>query len=91
MLMVVMVVVVVVVVTVLKVDNIKMPKCCFRSRLPPTSELEPHVQKSRLTAPATKSEHCACHEMCASTLSACYEKSTRATNARGFRCACHEK
>ena len=37
--------------------SIMMPKCCFRSRLRPVSENEPHVQKSRFTAPATKPEH----------------------------------
>ena len=35
-------------------DKIKMPKCSVRLRLPFTSENEPHVQKSRFTAPATK-------------------------------------
>ena len=37
--------------------NMKMPKRSFRLRLPPTSENEPHVQKSRLTARATKALH----------------------------------
>ena len=37
-------------------DNIKIAKHSFRLRGAPMSENEPHVQNSRLTAPATKSE-----------------------------------
>ena len=38
-------------------DNIKMQKRSFRSRQPPISENEPHVQKPRFTAPGTNLEH----------------------------------
>ena len=51
-------------------DITKMPNPSFRSRLPPTSENEPHAQRSRFTVPATESARrsitvpisCACHE-----------------------------
>ena len=42
-------------------DNIKMPKRASHSRCPRTSENEPHVQRSRLNAPATKSERAEDH------------------------------
>ena len=42
-------------------EHIKMRKRSFRSRLPPISENEPHVQSPRFTAPATKSKHAKDH------------------------------
>ena len=60
-------------------DNIKIPKRSYRARRPPTSENNPHVEKSPLnTAPVTK----AYHEICISkykatpTPCACHKKST---------------
>ena len=47
--------------------NTKMPKRSFRSTLPQISEKEPHVQKSRITAPATKSERAEDHHHVQST------------------------
>ena len=68
-------------------DNIKIPKCSFRLRLPPISEKEAHVQKSRFTAPA--SEHAEDHHHVQSTALAA--KSVHRPKPAPISCACHEK
>ena len=35
-------------------DNVQIPKRSFRARLPPVSDNQTHVEKSRFTAPVTK-------------------------------------
>ena len=74
--------------------NIKLPKRSFRSHLlrrpPPTLENEPHVQRSRLTAHATKSGHAADHHHVHSTAPAT-KSAHRPKTARTISCACHEK
>ena len=70
-------------------DNIKIPKCSFRARLPPMSENDPHVQKSRFTAPVTKLERVEDHHEVQSAAPA--TRSAYRSNTAPIRCTCHEK
>ena len=67
-------------------------KRSFRSRHSPISENEPRVQRSRLTAPATKSErtedHCPVQSTAPATKSAL--KSAHQSPTAPISCICHE-
>ena len=64
-------------------------KRSFRSRLPPIPEHEPVVQKSRLSAPATKSEHAEDHHHLQGTAPA--TESAHGHEAAPISCTWHEK
>ena len=70
-------------------DNIKIPKRSFCARRSPISENDPHVQKSRFTAPVTKLERVEDHYHVQSAAPA--TKSAFRSKTTPIPCARHEK